>query len=169
MFCLSALQKSRTVSDAKSQLEVLFHTWLPWGWELGEELKAILGSAVTCHTWLQITLPFLTCQGSNCLCPSCYWGNTITSLEMDTAAVSRGKRTAPIPTGYMLPLCCDLSGYFGFVAVVFPFDFWALKAEAHAGSENLSLRYRDKAEVPDYISKIWMAFFNQKAPSWQDC
>lgn len=80
--CSPTLQKFRAMGDSKSQLEILLHTWLPWGWEPWEGLKAGLGwceqpgrsSAGTCHTWLRITFPLLTCQGSNCLCPSCSWG-----------------------------------------------------------------------------------------------
>lgn len=58
--CSPTLQKFRTVSDSQTQLEVLFHTWLPWGWEPREELRAILGWCEQPNCSLCWNLPYLT-------------------------------------------------------------------------------------------------------------
>lgn len=129
--CCAALQKFGTVGGSKSQPDVLFHTWLAWGREPREELRAILGLHVQPNCSLSCNLPHLTTDhipishvsGQQLLVSILLLGrNTITSLERDTAAVSKGKRTALVPMGCMLPLssvlwfvrvfwfcCCGLS------------------------------------------------------------
>lgn len=93
-------------------------------------------------------------------------GNTITSLEMDTAAVSKGKRTALVPTGCMLPLLSAVICHGILVLLLWSFLLISelLKQKLMPALET-SAWYRDRTEVPDYIPKIWMAFFNQKVSS----
>lgn len=105
-------QKFRIMSDFKSHLGVLSHIWLPWGWEPWEEIMAILESCKQSDCSLSCNLPYLTADhitishvsGQQLLVSILLiGGNIITSMEMDTAAVFKGKITAFVPPGCMLP------------------------------------------------------------------
>lgn len=174
--CSPTLQKFRVVGDSKSQLEVLFHTWLPWGWELGRNWRQFwdragsqaAASAVTCPTWLQITFPFLTCQGSNCLCPSCSWGKYYNLPGNGHCCSFQGKRTALIPKGCMLPLCSVLwfVRVFWFCCCGLSFSF--LNSESRSSCWLWKLQTgTDRTEVPDYIKSRWPFLTRKLAPSWQ--
>lgn len=121
------------VSDLQSQLVVLSHIRLPWGWEPWEEPVAILES---CEQ-LNCNLPYLTADhipishvsGQQLLVPILLiGGNTITSMEMDTAAVSKGKITAFIPPGCMLPSCSALWFVSVFWFCCCGLSFWSLSS-----------------------------------------
>lgn len=132
-----ARQNLKIISDFKSQLVVLSHIWLPWDWEPWAAIVAALEWCEQPDCSLSWNLPYLTADhipishvsGQQLLVSILLMGgNTITSMEVDTAAGSKGKITAFVPPGCMLPSCSVLWFVSVFWFCCCGLSFWSLSS-----------------------------------------
>lgn len=140
---------------------------------------AILESCEQPNCSLSCNLPYLTAgdipishvSGQQLLVSILLIGGNITSMEMDTTAVSKRKITAFVPPGCMLPSCAVICQR------ILVLLLWSFLLISELLKQNLmpalktSAWYRDRTEVPSlYIKKLEGVFLTRKLVSiWRSC
>lgn len=129
-------------------------------------------SPVTCHTWLQITFPFLTCQGSNCLCPSCYWGKYYNLPGNGHCCSFQGAENCSGPSGvYVTSLLSAVICQGILVLLLWSFllnsELWKQKVMP---ALKTSAWYRDRTVVQIiYLKSGWPFLTRNLALRWESC